>query len=107
MAPSCVITDMCSLHPKDNVCPCCERRVALTFHHFIPKKVHRRTFFRKHFSKAELAAGIMVCRRCHDGIHALYDEMTLARQFNSTQQLLEDEALRKHFQWVAKQRGGR
>lgn len=76
----------------------------LTFHHFIPRKVHRRTFFRKHFSKAELASGVMVCRRCHDGIHSLYDEMTLARQFSSLQSLLADPGLCRHFQWVSKQR---
>lgn len=98
---------MRSTQTKFGTCPCCQRQAYLTFHHFIPRKVHRRTLFRKHFSKTQLAAGVMVCRRCHDGIHSLYDEMALAKQLNSIEALLADPALQKHFQWVAKQRGGK
>ncbi|MEK9535119.1 MAG: hypothetical protein VW104_09615, partial [Halieaceae bacterium] len=73
-------------------------------HHLIPKKVHRRARFKRHFSKEALQAGIRVCRLCHKGIHREYDEMTLAREFNSLEQLREDSVLSKHFEWVAKQR---
>ena len=53
-------------------CPFCGRRLALTFHHLIPKKVHRRARYRRRFSREELALGIYLCRDCHDGIHATY-----------------------------------
>jgi hypothetical protein len=66
--------------------------------------VHRRAHFKRHFSKEALQAGIRVCRLCHKGIHREYDEMTLAREFNSLEQLREDSVLSKHFEWVAKQR---
>jgi len=45
-----------------------------------------------------------VCRLCHRGIHREYDEMTLARQFNTLSALKGDETLARHFDWVAKQR---
>lgn len=89
---------------KRGICPCCGRDTNLTFHHFIPRKMHRRTHFKKHFSKARLMEGVDVCRQCHSGIHSLYDEMQLARQFSSLPQLLADDALASHFEWVRKQR---
>ncbi|HEY1059583.1 MAG TPA: hypothetical protein VGE55_12715 [Limnobacter sp.] len=95
---------MASLRIKQGVCACCGRHTLLTFHHLIPKKLHRRAFFQRQFNKMQLNQGVNVCRTCHDGIHDLYDEMTLARQFSTLEQLLRDEALARHFAWVAKQR---
>ena len=89
---------------KEKSCPLCGRETKLTFHHLIPKKMHRRTFFRKHFTKAQLNAGIYICRQCHSGIHKTYDEMTLAKQFYNQSLLQRDEVLQRHFQWVSKQR---
>lgn len=85
-------------------CACCGRRVPLTFHHLIPKKMHRRPHFRRRYDRETLNAGIMVCRRCHRGIHRRHDEMTLARDFNTLPRLLKDPELARHFQWVARQR---
>lgn len=89
---------------KTSKCVCCHREISLTFHHLIPKKVHRRTRFAKHYSKAELNLGIYICRACHSGIHRFYDEMYLAQHLNSLAALLSDEKLQKHFDWVGKQR---
>ena len=85
-------------------CRLCDRRVDLTFHHLIPRKVHRRTYFRKHVDKRTLNAGIWICRLCHKGIHKRFDEMALAKHFNSLELLRSDESLRRHFAWVAKQK---
>lgn len=89
---------------KSGQCLCCKRITALTFHHLIPKKLHRRAFYRKNFDKETLSQGVNVCRLCHDGIHDLYDEMQLAKQFSSAETLLADEALQRHFAWVAKKK---
>ena len=89
---------------KQGTCPFCGRETALTFHHLIPKKMHRRNYFRKNFSKAILNRGVDICRPCHSGIHNRYDEMTLAKQFPSLDALMNDASLQKHFQWVAKQK---
>jgi hypothetical protein len=85
-------------------CATCGRERPLTFHHLIPRKVHRRNFYRRNFDRATLNRGIYLCRPCHSGIHRTYDEMTLARHFNTLEDLLADERLSRHFAWVARQR---
>jgi hypothetical protein len=85
-------------------CPLCRRMTALTFHHLIPKKMHRRSFFQKTYNREQLAIGIYICRQCHNGIHVLFDEMTLGKHFNTLEKLLLDDPLQKHFRWVARQR---
>lgn len=86
------------------MCACCGRSTTLTFHHLIPKKLHRRAYFQRHFNKMQLNAGINICRACHDGIHNAYDEMQLAKGFPTLDSLLADEGLKRHFAWVAKQK---
>ena len=85
-------------------CALCGRRSALTFHHLIPRKVHRRPRFKRSYPRAELARGIDICRLCHDGIHALYDEMTLAQSLRTLDDLKNDPRIRKHAAWVRKQK---
>ena len=93
-----------TIDQEECICPLCKRQSDLTFHHLIPKKVHRRNFFKKNFSKQELNQGIKICRTCHSGIHKRYDEMTLAKQLNSLDKLKGDEQLNNFFNWVARQR---
>ena len=85
-------------------CVGCGQSRRLTFHHLIPKKLHRRPHFRRHYSKADLNQGVMMCRPCHVGVHRLFDEMTLAKSMNTAAALLNDLRLQKHFAWVAKLR---
>lgn len=91
-------------HDAGTRCPLCGREVDLTFHHLIPKKLHRRPRFKKAYTREERNVGIDICRTCHDGIHAFYDEMTLAKNFSTLEKLLADEKLARHFQWVARQK---
>jgi len=76
----------------------------LTLHHLIPRKLHRRAHFRKHYSRDQLNAGIYICRACHNGVHKLYDEMHLGRYLNTLASLQADEAVARHVSWVAKQK---
>ena len=85
-------------------CPLCGRSLKLTFHHLIPKKLHRRTRFRKSYSKAELNQGIWICRLCHNGIHDHYDEMALAKHFPTLESIQADPNIQRHAEWVAKQK---
>ncbi len=89
---------------KLGICPLCERRCQLSLHHLIPRKLHRRTYYRKHFSREQLNEGVLICRQCHNGIHRVYDEMTLAKQFASLDALRADPGLQRHFAWVARQK---
>lgn len=85
-------------------CELCERDVPLTFHHLIPRMVHKRNYFKKRYNKEELNQGIDICRKCHSGIHKLYDEMTLAKDFDTLEKLQTDSAVQKHVGWVRKQK---
>lgn len=89
---------------KQGACALCQREMDLTFHHLIPRAMHKRKFFRKHYSKAELAQGIDVCRPCHNAIHQFFDEMQLAKQCNSLDKLLAEPNIQKHITWIVKQR---
>ncbi len=85
-------------------CPLCKRYIHLTFHHFIPRKVHRRAHYKKNYTKAQLNEGVHVCKQCHSGVHKAYDEMTLAKKFKTLEKIQTDATLGRHFEWVAKQR---
>lgn len=89
---------------RSGTCPACDRLTSLSFHHLVPRKVHRRAFFRKNFSRAQLSLGIYLCRLCHDGVHDRFDEITLAKFYSDPAQLLAEPSLRRHFSWVARQR---
>ena len=90
--------------PIAETCCLCQRNTLLTFHHLIPRKVHRRTKFRKNYSREDLAQGIYVCKPCHRGIHKMFDEMTLAKHYDSLEKLMQSEDLMRHVAWVAKQK---
>jgi hypothetical protein len=89
---------------RPECCETCGRSTVLTFHHLIPRKLHRRPRFRRLYDRETLNAGIHVCRACHRGIHRSYDEMTLGREFNTLERLVGDPLLARHFAWVAKQK---
>ena len=89
---------------KNGVCPTCNRSTHLSFHHFMPRKVHRRSYFKKNFSKTELNEGVSLCNQCHRAVHKFYDEMHLAKHLNSLELLQSNEELTKHFEWLAKQK---
>jgi len=85
-------------------CPCCSRQLYLSFHHLIPRKVHRRVRFARLYSKRQLGMGVYVCRDCHTAIHSAYSEMELAKNYASLDLLLSDEKLAKSFSWLGRQR---
>jgi hypothetical protein len=85
-------------------CPFCGRRLALTFHHLVPRKMHRRPRFRRRYTREELARGIYVCRDCHDFIHRTYCEKDIAGRLSTPQALVEDPILQRHFRWLRRQR---
>lgn len=86
----------------------CKREgVFLTEHHLIPRAVHSKKSFIKRFGKLEMKSRkLMCCKLCHNGIHDLIsDEKDLARNYNTLDLLLEDDKIKKHVEWVKKQKG--
>ena len=91
---------------KTGACELCGRSVALTFHHLIPKKVHRRPRFQKRHERTEMRSrGLYLCRLCHSGIHDLIpDEAQLGESYNTREQLMAHEGIARHVAWAAKQK---
>ena len=72
----------------------------LTFHHLIPIKVHRSAYFRKNNSREDLEQGVDLCRLCYRGIHRLYEQMTLAREFSSLDAPQANPLIQQHVERV-------
>ena len=87
-------------------CDLCGRQVPLSFHHLIPRAVHRKPRFQKRHSKDEMRhTGLNICRLCHDGIHDLIpDEKELAESFHTKEALLAHEGIARHVAWARKQK---
>jgi 5-methylcytosine-specific restriction endonuclease McrA len=92
---------------KAGPCELCGRPgQALTFHHLIPRHCHRKKRFRGRFSLGEMRSrGLWVCRLCHGGIHDLIpDEKELGWRHSTRESLLAHEGVRRHVDWVRKQK---
>lgn len=91
--------------PTLTLCELCGRDKPLTFHHLIPKAVHRRSRYQKRHTKLEMrTSGIEICRLCHTGIHDLFTEKQLAEHHTTKESLQEHPGLMKHIGWVKKQK---
>ncbi len=94
-----------NLESKEEVekCALCEREKRLSFHHLIPRKMHRKKPFLRKFGKEEMKKrGIRVCKRCHSAIHKFWDEKTLGETYNTKEKLMETEEMQKFVTWVRK-----
>lgn len=90
---------------RETRCELCGREAPLTFHHLIPRKNHRKGYFRRHFSKEELTRrGLMLCRLCHRQLHRLYDEGELGRRLNTKAAILGEPEMQRFLVWAKKQR---
>ena len=85
-------------------CALCERERPLTFHHLIPKKVHKRSQVMKQYSKEEmLTRGINLCSDCHATIHRHIDHLDLALHYQTVDTFLAHPEISKFVKWVKKQ----
>lgn len=91
-------------HEATQPCALCGRSVPLTFHHLVPRKVHRRGWAKRTLSREAMQAGVYLCRMCHSGVHRLHDETKLARELNTLEALRADAVVAKHVAWVRKQK---
>lgn len=84
-------------------CALCGREQPLTFHHLIPRKLHRKKRFLNRFGKEEMKKrGIDICRKCHAAIHCFWDEKTLGEEYNTKEKLMQTEEMQKFVAWVKK-----
>lgn len=90
----------------ESTCSLCDRVQPLTFHHLIPRHVHRKQRFQREHSRAEMRnRGAMLCRLCHDAVHDLIpDEKELARSYNTLELLREHPGIVRYVAWARKQK---
>ncbi len=84
-------------------CALCARDLPLTFHHVIPRLMHKRRWVKELFEPAQLQEGIWVCKPCHSAIHRFIDHAELAKDFHTVDALMAHEELGKFVRWSAKQ----
>ena len=92
---------------EDNNCELCERTRELTFHHLVPRSMHKRKWVQRSFSAEQRQEGLMLCRDCHSAIHRFFDCAELARNRYSKEKLLEHDDFLAFVLWIRKQRKDR
>ena len=86
-------------------CKLCGRDKILTFHHFIPRTLHKNKWFKKNFTRVEMAQGIYICEHdCHPEIHKFINEKEMGRSFNTLQKLLRHHKVKKYVKYIKKQK---
>jgi len=92
------------VNESQTACALCERERPLTFHHLVPKKVHKKSILLKKFTKEEMQTmGLMLCTDCHKTIHRHIDHIELGRFYHTQEALLGHPEISKFVKWVAKQ----
>lgn len=87
-------------------CALCGRDRPLTFHHLIPRTLHRKSRYRRAFTREELQRGVELCRDCHDAVHRFVDEKALGASYRTLDALRAHPEIAKFVRWV-RTRGGR
>lgn len=82
-------------------CELCERALALTRHHLIPRTRHKNKKNKNTFDRADVKGRIAwVCRACHDNIHAVLTEKELERRYNTLEELAAHPKIQKFTNWI-------
>jgi len=82
------------------LCELCEAEEAYNFHHLIPRAMHRRTWFKRNFTKEQMQEGLEVCKGCHKCIHkSIPSEKALGKEYNTKEKLLLHSLIKKYVDW--------
>ena len=90
----------------DGTCELCKREdQRLTRHHLIPRTRHRNKRNKREFSREDVHSRIlMICRDCHNQIHAVISEKELERSYNTAEKLLEHPEIVKFVTWIQRRK---
>jgi hypothetical protein len=90
---------------KPNSCEFCQRHLKLTFHHLVPKKMHKDKRVLKMFPDVDLIHfGIWICTACHKHLHKSFGHEDLAFYLNEKEKLLRNDKVKRFTNWASKQR---
>ena len=86
----------------NNTCIFCHlSNQKITKHHLIPKTEHNHKN-KKLFNNSQLNETVDCCLVCHNKIHSMFTEKTLAEQFNTVEKLLSNREFQTFIQWRIK-----
>lgn len=87
---------------KGGLCELCGRCVdQLTRHHLIPRTRHANKRNKRDFDRKEIKGRIaLICRSCHNQIHALIPEKSLEREFNTLAALAAHPEMMRFIAWI-------
>ena len=85
-------------------CELCGREMpALTVHHLIPRSRHANKRTKARFDYDERVGTLAkFCSPCHKQVHAILDEKTLERDYNTIEALLAHPEIARFVAWIAK-----
>jgi len=90
---------------KPEHCELCKRAKPLSFHHLIPRKNHRRNYFKRTFDKWEMVTrGAWLCRLCHRKLHKTYSEQELGKNLNTLEAIKQQPEMQVFLEWAKKQK---
>ncbi len=84
------------------LCDLCESEDAYNFRHLIPRTLHSNKWFKKRFTRDEMASGLGICRPCHRTIHELIPEKELGRYHHTREKLLAHPSIARYIAWKRK-----
>lgn len=90
---------------QEPACRLCHRVRPLTFHHLIPRTLHRKPRFKRAYSREELNEGVMLCRDCHDAVHRFVSEKDLGSDYRTLEALRAHPEIARFVAWVKKRKG--
>ena len=85
----------------EGTCETCGCEAALTAHHLVPKHVCRSSKYSKDL-KTDESNVIMICRTCHDFIHATWSDQELRDLYPAKEKLLAAPEFAKFVAWRRK-----
>ena len=86
-------------------CDFCSREKPLTFHHFIPRTLHKSKYYKKNYESSYLSNhGVNLCKDCHKSIHRMFTNKELGKFYNTKQKLLSNKKFRNYLKWAKKQK---
>ena len=88
------------------LCELCQSEAAHNFHHLIPRTLHTNKWFKKRYTRQQLARGLDLCRGCHRAVHRLIpSQKELGRHFNTRRKLLDHPKVGKYVAWKRRRAG--
>lgn len=97
------------INPLNDECGLCARKMALTWHHLIPKCTHN-DYLKRHSNATRLYLnqhGTWICRQCHSAIHGLYSNQELMRSYWTVELLLQNDRVQKWIKYISKRKASR